>query len=113
MPECPSTNTASADQSSFWDSDGLHWDAHRIGWIVSGSFAIAVRAHYTRPRTGPKCAQTLCISFTHVLLHLRSYYVPKEQRQIVRIILLPPVYAVVSFFSYRFYVRPLVHLRIS
>ncbi|KAL8287049.1 hypothetical protein RQP46_004055 [Phenoliferia psychrophenolica] len=37
------------------------------------------------------------------ILHARNYYVPKEQRQILRIILMPPVYAIVSFFSYRFF----------
>lgn len=33
----------------------------------------------------------------------RHYTVPGEQRQILRILYMPPVYAVISFFSYRFF----------
>jgi hypothetical protein len=57
---CESENTEAIDQSSFWDEvsiltlsccatadrrlfkNGIHWDAHRIGWAVSGAFALAV-----------------------------------------------------------------------
>lgn len=40
---CP-TETATVDQSSFWSSDGLNWDAHRIGWAISGGCAVLVSA---------------------------------------------------------------------
>ena len=65
MATCESENTEGIDQSSFWDGvrhsawavldslgsladlylsqNGIHWDAHRIGWAVSGAFALAVR----------------------------------------------------------------------
>jgi len=36
-------------------------------------------------------------------MHSRNYYRPLEQRQIIRILLMPPVYATISFFSYRFF----------
>ncbi|KAI3618884.1 transmembrane protein 184c [Moniliophthora roreri] len=34
--ECPDINKTETDQSSFWDSGKLNWDAHRIGWTVAG-----------------------------------------------------------------------------
>lgn len=40
MPECPSDNTVEIDQSTFWGSDGVNWDAHRIGWAISGGCAL-------------------------------------------------------------------------
>jgi len=43
------------------------------------------------------------ISAITVLQHCRNYTRPSEQRQIIRILYMPPVYAVVSFFSYRFF----------
>ncbi|KAG6820129.1 hypothetical protein H0H93_005004 [Arthromyces matolae] len=38
-PVCASDNKDVIDQSSFWDSNGIHWDAHRIGWAIAGGFA--------------------------------------------------------------------------
>ena len=38
-----------------------------------------------------------------MLRHLRHYTVPSEQRQIIRILLLPAVYGIISFCSYRWY----------
>ncbi|KZO97434.1 DUF300-domain-containing protein, partial [Calocera viscosa TUFC12733] len=62
-------------------------DAHRIGWVVAGSFAAA----------------TTIITIVSVLLHCRNYHVRREQRQVIRILYMPMVYAIISFFSYRFY----------
>ncbi|EIW74213.1 DUF300-domain-containing protein [Coniophora puteana RWD-64-598 SS2] len=84
---CPSENTQTTDQSSFWNSDSLHWDEHRIGWAIAGGCA----------------ALTLLISMFSVLQHCRNYTRPHEQRQILRILYMPPVYAIISFFSYRFF----------
>lgn len=84
---CPSDNTQSVDQSDFWSSDGVHWDAHKIGWVVSGACAAA----------------TVVISLVSILQHCLNYRVRGEQRQILRILYMPPVYAVISFFSYRFF----------
>jgi len=83
---CPSANTAAVDQSSFWGNGG-RLDDHRIGWIVAGACAIV----------------TVVVSIISVLLHCRNYTNPREQRQIIRILYMPPVYAVISFFSYRFF----------
>lgn len=46
---------------------------------------------------------TCLISLITILGHARNYNRPSEQRQIIRVLLFPPVYAVISFFSYRFF----------
>ncbi|CAE6406203.1 unnamed protein product [Rhizoctonia solani] len=84
---CESENTEAVDQSSFWDESGIHWDAHRIGWAVSGAFALAA----------------VIITIVSVGRHARHYYVPNEQRQIIRILYMPLVYAIISWLSYRFF----------
>jgi len=83
---CPSDNTQAIEQSSFW-GNGTSWDSHRTGWIVAGSCALV----------------TVLISSISVLLHCRNYTNRREQRQIIRILYMPPVYAVISFLSYRFF----------
>ncbi|KIK09216.1 hypothetical protein K443DRAFT_671702 [Laccaria amethystina LaAM-08-1] len=87
MTKCPSENTAVIDQSSFWSPHGVHWDAHRIGWAVSGACTIV----------------TILISMISIGLHCRNYTNRRHQRQILRILYLPPVYAIISFFSYRYF----------
>ena len=36
---CPLANVEIEDESSFWDANGLHWDAHRIGWAIAGGLS--------------------------------------------------------------------------
>jgi len=84
---CPSDNTAAVEQGSFWSSNGVDWDAHRIGWLVAGCCA----------------AVTVVITVINVLQHCRHYTNRAEQRQILRILYMPAVYAVISFFSYRYF----------
>ncbi|KAJ7084432.1 DUF300-domain-containing protein [Mycena belliarum] len=84
---CPSDNTSATDQSSFWNSGSLNWDSHRIGWAIAGGCT----------------AVTIIISSFSVLGHCRNYTNPRQQRQILRILYMPPVYAVISFLSYRFF----------
>ncbi|KAH9954598.1 organic solute transporter Ostalpha-domain-containing protein [Russula dissimulans] len=84
---CPSDDSQAVDQSQFWSQGSLHWDAHRIGWAIAGSCALA----------------TVIISAISVLQHCRNYTKPAEQRQIIRILYMPLVYAIISFFSYRFF----------
>ncbi|PWN19446.1 DUF300-domain-containing protein, partial [Microstroma glucosiphilum] len=81
---CPSDNTVAVDQETFWDGN---WDAHKIGWIISGAAA----------------AVTLGISLITIIGHGRNYHRPNQQRQIIRILLFAPVFAIISFFSYRFF----------
>ncbi|KAJ8696826.1 hypothetical protein PTI98_006659 [Pleurotus ostreatus] len=87
MVSCPSTNSNEVDQSSFWDSGGIHWDQHRIGWAIAGACTLV----------------TVIISSISVLKHCRNYTNPTQQRQILRILYMPPVYAIISFISYRFF----------
>ncbi|KAI0704728.1 organic solute transporter Ostalpha-domain-containing protein [Earliella scabrosa] len=84
---CPTDNQQVLDQSTFWDSDGINWDAHRIGWVIAGSCAVV----------------TLVITVINVSKHARSYTKPGEQKQIIRILYMPAIYAIISFFSYRFF----------
>ncbi|KAF9268899.1 DUF300-domain-containing protein [Marasmius fiardii PR-910] len=87
MSVCPEENSSNLDQSSFWESGQLNWDTHRIGWAVAGACAVV----------------TVIISTISVLQHCRSYTNRAEQRQILRILYMPPIYAVISFLSYRFF----------
>lgn len=84
VAKCPAANTASIEQDRFWDGN---WDAHKIGWLISGAAA----------------AVTCLITLITITGHARNYNRPLEQRQIIRVLLFPPVYAVISFFSYRFF----------
>ncbi|KAF9443865.1 DUF300-domain-containing protein [Macrolepiota fuliginosa MF-IS2] len=84
---CPLENNVAVDQSKFWDSNGIHWTPHRIGWAIAGGCA----------------ALTVIVSLFSVLSHCRNYTNPPQQRQILRILYMPPVYAVISFASYRFF----------
>ncbi|GAA6002268.1 hypothetical protein JCM10207_003155 [Rhodosporidiobolus poonsookiae] len=81
---CPAENSLNTDQSSFFDG---RWDAHEIGWVIAGATAAAATV----------------ITLFSVWKHARNYYNPKQQRQVLRIMFMPAVYAIVSFFSYRFF----------
>ncbi|KAI0326498.1 DUF300-domain-containing protein [Cubamyces sp. BRFM 1775] len=84
---CPSDNKQIADQSGFWSSDGIDWDAHRIGWLIAGVCAVV----------------TVVLTAINVTFHCTHYTNRGEQRQILRILYMPAVYAIISFFSYRFF----------
>ncbi|KAF8262382.1 organic solute transporter Ostalpha-domain-containing protein [Lactarius quietus] len=84
---CPSDNAQAVDQTTFWGHGFHHWDAHRIGWAIAGGCSVL----------------TVVISLISVINHCRNYTNRAEQRQILRILYMPPVYAVVSFFSYRYF----------
>ncbi|KAF8574754.1 DUF300-domain-containing protein [Ramaria rubella] len=84
---CPDDNSENNDQSSFWDSSGIHWDQHRIGWAIAGGCAVL----------------TVLITMYSVFSHARNYHNRNEQRQILRILYMPAIYAIISFFSYRFF----------
>jgi hypothetical protein len=65
MPECPDDNTLTTDQTAFWDSNGMHWDAHRIGWAIAGGCSVV----------------TVLISLVTVWQHCRNYTNRAQQRQ--------------------------------
>ncbi|KAF8520864.1 DUF300-domain-containing protein [Hysterangium stoloniferum] len=84
---CPSINSAKIDQSGFWSKDGIHWDQHRIGWAVAGGCAVL----------------TTFITFYSVMSHAMNYRVPAQQKQVIRILYMPPIFAIIAFFSYRYF----------
>lgn len=84
---CPSDNQQAIEQGSFWGPNGVNWDAHRIGWLVAGICSVV----------------TVLLTAINVLRHCRNYSNPGEQRQILRILYMPPIYAIISFFSYRYF----------
>ncbi|KZT29990.1 DUF300-domain-containing protein, partial [Neolentinus lepideus HHB14362 ss-1] len=86
-PACPADNQQAIEQGSFWDGSNVNWDAHRIGWAIAGGCT----------------ALTVILSAVTVIQHCRNYRNRAEQRQILRILYMPPVYAIVSFLSYRFF----------
>ncbi|KZT33422.1 DUF300-domain-containing protein [Sistotremastrum suecicum HHB10207 ss-3] len=57
---------------------------HHIGWIISGIFSLVATA----------------VSFYLIYHHLSSYTKKRQQRYIVRILLMVPIYANVSLLSY-------------
>ena len=158
-------NTIDINQSSFWDSSDIHWDAHRIGWAVAGgctilvcvfffihswnwdvlfferelSFSNFLKKNHLTDDAGiigyhPTTLQVMApkkkldefrdaVFFWYMLFVLsRNYTNPMQQRQMLvplffwfafaddcfllrslRILYMPPVYAIISFFSYRFF----------
>ncbi|KAJ7687812.1 organic solute transporter Ostalpha-domain-containing protein [Mycena rosella] len=85
---CPTDEAEGIDQSDFWDpKNGINWDEHRIGWAIAGGCALL----------------TVIITCISVLQHCRNYTAPREQRQVIRILYMPAVYGVISFFSYRYF----------
>ncbi|KAF8515634.1 organic solute transporter Ostalpha-domain-containing protein [Gautieria morchelliformis] len=86
---CPSINVERVQQSQFWSKGGIHWDQHRIGWAVSGGCAFF----------------TVGITLCSVMSHALDYRSPAEQRQIIRILYMPPIFGIMSFLSYRFFLE--------
>lgn len=65
----------------------LNLTFHRLGLILSGTFALIA---------------TLISSWL-IFQHARHYARPHEQRHIIRILLMIPIYSIVSFLSFEFY----------
>ncbi|KAF8961776.1 hypothetical protein BGZ46_001296 [Entomortierella lignicola] len=66
---------------------GIKGKRHIIGWVFSGTCALIA---------------TL-VSLHLIYRHAKNYNKPSEQRHIMRIVLMIPVYAIISFLSFRFY----------
>ena len=85
-PKCNSTlENAVLDEIPIWHD----WTFHHIGlWIsaITGIIAIA-------------------LSFSLIMMHATHYLKPWEQRHIIRILLMVPIYAAVSFLSFYFYLH--------
>ncbi|KAF8578642.1 hypothetical protein K439DRAFT_1361661 [Ramaria rubella] len=89
---CPENSFLGPTWDSFWNQVRLphctYGDSqHRIGWVVSGGCTIL----------------TTLITIYSVFTHARNYHNRDEQRQIMRILWMPAVYAIIAFFSYGFF----------
>ncbi|KAH8817849.1 organic solute transporter Ostalpha-domain-containing protein [Flagelloscypha sp. PMI_526] len=75
------------DDSVFWSDENPHLHTYTTTWYVAGGFALFA----------------IVVSIFTVLQHCIAYTNRKEQRQILRILYLPPIYAILSFVSYRWF----------
>lgn len=75
------------DPVPFLSGNNLHFKAHDVGWIISGFFTLIASV----------------ASFWLIFKHLTYYTCPLQQRHIVRMLFMVPIYAVVSWMSYLFY----------
>ncbi|GBE80946.1 predicted protein [Sparassis crispa] len=79
--------TALAAEPPLIQNGSVILQAHHIGWIISGSFTFVA----------------IVVSFWLIDRHLVWYTNKREQRYIVRILFMVPIYAVVSFASYLYW----------
>lgn len=70
----------------FQNGDAV-FQAHHVGWIVAGGFATVATV----------------VSFWLINKHLQWYTNKREQRYIIRLLFLVPIYALISFASYLFW----------
>ncbi|KAJ7287291.1 DUF300-domain-containing protein [Mycena rebaudengoi] len=85
------------DSPSLLQNGNLVFQAHHVGWIVAAFFTITA----------------MVTSFWLVAKHLRWYTNKREQRYIVRLLFMVPIYAVISLASYLFWnnATPLLLIR--
>jgi len=75
------------DDPPLFQKGNLVFQAHHVGWIVSGFFTIVA----------------IVTSFWLINKHTQWYTNKREQRYIIRILLMVPIYACVSLASYIFW----------
>ncbi|GAA6038238.1 hypothetical protein JCM8097_005808 [Rhodosporidiobolus ruineniae] len=88
---CPAHEVLPHDPVPFFSGGELNFKAHDVGWLCC-------------------IFLTLVSTATSVWLikkHLRYFYHPREQRHIVRLLLMPPIYSIASTLSYVFYGKAL------
>lgn len=69
-----------------WDMWTNHYELHYIAWVVAGGFT----------------AFTIPLVLYEVASHLENYRQPKLQRQVIRILWMPAIYAIDSWLALRF-----------
>lgn len=84
---CPHAPEAPLDPVPFLVDGQLNFKTHDVGWLLSGIFTLI----------------TWCASIWLIVKHLTYYTCPPQQRHIVRMLFMPPVYSGVSFAGYLFY----------
>ncbi|KAJ7502904.1 organic solute transporter Ostalpha-domain-containing protein [Mycena galericulata] len=82
---CPVETTPSPP--SLFQNGNLVFQAHHVGWIVAGFFTVVA----------------VITSFWLVNKHLQWYTNKREQRYIVRLLFMVPIYATISLASYLFW----------
>ncbi|KAF9108107.1 hypothetical protein BGX29_003303 [Mortierella sp. GBA35] len=87
MAVCPDIDSELTDPGQFFDGHSIVWKRHYIGWALCGVFALIASV----------------LTFRLLYKHAKNYTKPVEQRQIMRILLMIPIYAIISGLSYRFY----------
>lgn len=83
---CPSEYKP-IDPVPFYTHGTLNFKAHDVGWIICGFFTLIASVS----------------SFWLIWKHLTYYTCPQQQRHIVRMLFMVPIYAIVSLLSYIFY----------
>ncbi|KAF8653287.1 hypothetical protein AX16_003989 [Volvariella volvacea WC 439] len=84
------------DAPSLFQKDGLVFQVYHVGWIICGFFTLIATV----------------VSFWLVNKHLQWYTNKREQRYIVRILFMVPIYAIISFASFLFWNNAVVLLLI-
>ncbi|KAF9925112.1 hypothetical protein FBU30_005071 [Linnemannia zychae] len=88
---CPIENFPE-DPERLFSANGLTLDYPRIGWIVGGCCTLLATA----------------ISLVLIYRHYQYYTKPNQQRYIVRMLLMVPIYAITSWFSF-VYIREAIY----
>ncbi|MCO5613894.1 hypothetical protein L7F22_068172 [Adiantum nelumboides] len=83
---CPSEYKP-IDPVPFFTHGSLNFKAHDVGWIICGFFTLIASVS----------------SFWLIWKHLTYYTCPQQQRHIIRMLFMVPIYAIVSLLSYVFY----------
>lgn len=84
---CPTIPDKPADPKPFFENGQIDFKAHDVGWLVCGIMALVA---------------TISSAWL-IWKHLTYYTCPQQQRHIVRLLIMVPIYAIVSFMSYLFY----------
>lgn len=84
---CPVIFDKPLDPKPFFENGNINFKAHDVGWLVCGVMTLIATV----------------ASIWLIWKHLTYYTCPQQQRHIVRLLVMVPVYAIVSFMSYLFY----------
>ena len=83
-PKCNSTlEDQVVHETPIWND----WTFHLVGLWISAVFGLIA----------------IAVSFVLIWLHAKHYSKPQEQRHTIRILFMIPVYAAVSFLSFKYY----------
>ncbi|KAG8816887.1 hypothetical protein FRC19_011742 [Serendipita sp. 401] len=83
---CP-THPPAREAPSLFQNGELTFQAHHVGWIVASFFAIVATA----------------VSIWLICKHLAWYTNRRQQRQIARLLMMVPIYAIISCLAYFFW----------